>query len=153
MRTFISFIATLLPSAMAHAQTTPAARFADPVNATSVASPAASVAQSLFGMLVVLAALFAVAWLVKRFKLMGQGGSGELRVIQGISLGSKERAVLIHVQGRRLLLGVAAGQVTLLAELQSVEPADAAPTHESAKPHAEMFKDILKRSLGFKERP
>jgi flagellar protein FliO/FliZ len=156
MRGFISFTASLLPSVMAHAQTT-STRFADPVNATATSSPAVSVAQSLFAMLVVLAVLFAAAWLVKRFKLTGQGGSGQLHVVQGISLGAKERAVLIHVQGRRLLLGVAAGQVTLLAELHGDAPSDASPTEQpaekSAKPHADMFKDILKRSLGLKERP
>lgn len=139
---------TSLATVVAHAQTA-ATHFADPASASSSVSPVAGIAQSLFGLLLVLGVLFAGVWCLRRFKMVGQTGTANLSVIQGISLGAKERAVLIQVQGRRLLLGVAPGQVTLLAEVSRDDAAT--PVVDTApKPVANNFKDILKRSLGLK---
>ena len=119
-------------------------KFADPAAAT-LPSPAAGVAQSLLGLLLVLGILFAATWALRRFKLVGGGAQG-LQVLQGVSLGSKERAVVVRVQGRRLLLGVASGQVSLLAELRDED--DVGTTSVSDTPQAPSFKSLLKRSLG-----
>jgi len=44
-------------------------------------------------------------------------GRGQVQVLGGVSLGAREKAVLLAVDGRRLLVGVAPGRVQTLAEL------------------------------------
>ncbi len=69
------------------------------------------------GLLLVLALLLGLAWLAKRFMGAPGVGKGRVQVIGGVSLGPRERAVIVEVEGQRLLLGVAQGNVRLLREL------------------------------------
>ncbi len=119
------------------------------------ASSAGGLAQVTFSLLLVLAAIFAAAWAVKRMRGVGQRNANALRVIADLALGPKERAVLIQVGEQQLLIGVAPGQVNTLHVLpenvvaeqasQSTVPSD--PSAAPAAP-ADAFKAILKRSLG-----
>jgi len=58
------------------------------------------------------------AWLLRRIVNFGGILQGELRVLGGISLGGRERAVLIQVGERQILLGVAPGVVRTLYVLE-----------------------------------
>ncbi len=59
--------------------------------------------------MLVLAAVFVVALLVKRLRLATGGAANGIEVLAQASLGAKERAVIIRVGSERLLLGVASG--------------------------------------------
>jgi flagellar protein FliO/FliZ len=130
-------------------------KFADPDKVTELpTSGIANMGQVTVALVIVLALIFAAAWGMRRFKVFHGSGQAALQVVQGINLGPKERAVLINVQGRKLLLGVAPGCVNLLLEL----PADANtdPSGEAAPITANVvtdnatpdFKTLLKRSMG-----
>lgn len=86
---------------------------------TALAAPAAepmaaaNLFQLLFGLIVVLIAIGATAFLLRRLGRLPQG-AGALRVIAGLSVGSRERAVLVQVGDKQLLLGVAPGRVQTL---------------------------------------
>lgn len=69
----------------------------------------------------VLAVMLGLAWLVKRFVSVPGMGRGQIQVIGGVSLGPRERAVMISVEGKRLLLGVAPGRVQMLHVLSEAE--------------------------------
>lgn len=83
--------------------------------------------RSLLGVMLALAFVLALAfgfiwflkWLQDRQAGRVPGAVGEaadeLRFLRALPLGPRERAVLVEVRGERLLLGVAAGGVTLLA--------------------------------------
>jgi flagellar protein FliO/FliZ len=58
-------------------------------------------------------AILLVLWLVKRFTGLGVQGR-HLKVVAALPLGTREKAVLIEVGGKQLLLGVAPGRVSLL---------------------------------------
>jgi flagellar protein FliO/FliZ len=74
----------------------------------------AGLLQALFGLLIVLAFIAALAWLFRRLPL-GQGvAGGAVRVVGGVALGTRERLVLVEVGETWLLLGVAPGQVNTL---------------------------------------
>jgi flagellar protein FliO/FliZ len=89
--------------------------FAAPAVATvSAPSSAASLAQVTVSLLLVLAAVFAAAWLVRRMRGLGKFGSQAITVIADVGLGPKERAVLVQVGSQQLLLGVAPGRVSTL---------------------------------------
>jgi len=69
---------------------------------------------TVLGLALVLALIFAAAWVLKRFGGLPAGGQGSVRVLGGISLGARERLVVVEVEGTRLILGVAPGRVQTL---------------------------------------
>ena len=80
------------------------------------------------GLIIVLVLIIALAWLVKRYMQIPGMGKGQVQIIGGVSLGPRERAVLISVDGTRLLLGVAPGRVQTLHVLA----ADQSPPEDDA---------------------
>nr|WP_245635026.1 flagellar biosynthetic protein FliO [Marinobacterium profundum] len=73
----------------------------------------AMLGQLLMGLVIVIMAILLVLWLVKRFTGLGAQGH-HLKIVAALSLGTREKAVLVEVGGRQLLLGVAPGRVSLL---------------------------------------
>ena len=74
---------------------------------------AGSMILSLF---MVLALIVVCAFVLKRFNLTQQGVS-QLKVITSLSLGAKERIMVVQVGDQQLLLGVTSQQVTLIERL------------------------------------
>ncbi len=70
--------------------------------------------QLVSGLLVVLVSIIVLAWIAKRFNRMQSLGGGNLRIIEGISMGARERVVVVEVDGSRLLLGVSPGRINML---------------------------------------
>jgi flagellar protein FliO/FliZ len=66
------------------------------------------------GLLLVLGVMLALAWLVRRYVQVPGIGKGQVQILGGVSLGAREKAVLLSVEGRRLLVGVAPGRVQTL---------------------------------------
>jgi flagellar protein FliO/FliZ len=64
-------------------------------------------------------ALLAMLWWLRRGKTLA--GSGPLKVVQAVAVGSRERVVVLDAQGRRLLIGVTPSKIELLAELRSTD--------------------------------
>jgi len=64
----------------------------------------------------VLAVIVVLASLLKRFNLKFQGASG-MKVLSSVSLGTKERLVIVDVGGQKLLLGVTQQRIECLKEL------------------------------------
>jgi flagellar protein FliO/FliZ len=113
----------------------------------------------MLALMLVLAAVFAAAWLLRRLRLVGGADGSQLSILGQVSLGARERAVLLRVGQERLLLGVAAGSVRLLHALTDpvepnlaplAAPQDRAPTGASAvtSAAAPTFRELLRRSLG-----
>lgn len=70
----------------------------------------------ILSLLMVLALIIICALVLKRFNLTQQGVS-QLKVVTSLSLGAKERVVVIQAGEQQLLLGVTAQQVTLIERL------------------------------------
>jgi len=101
-----------------------------------------------FALIVVLAAIFVVAWVVRRMRLAGNRVGSGLDILADVPLGQKERAVLLKVGNQQILLGVAPGRVSTLHVLP--EPLELArpPAGGSNDPPGPTFRNILMRSLG-----
>jgi flagellar protein FliO/FliZ len=85
--------------------------------------------QLTLGMLLVLALILAMAWLLKRSGRFQLAAGGSLRVLGGLSMGSRERVVLIQAGDTQLLLGVAPGRVQTLHVLdRPLQPKDSLPS-------------------------
>ena len=102
-----------------------------PKAALAQATPAPDIGggffQLLFGLGVVIILLFASLWLLKRLSAPRGEAAGMLRVVSGIAVGARERGVVVEIAGNWLVLGVAPGRVTALAEMPrgSAPPAPA----------------------------
>lgn len=113
---------------------------------------AGGLAQVTLSLLLVLAAVFAAAWVVRRLRGFGKFGGGAVQVVTEIAVGTKERVVLIQVGNQQLLIGVAPGRVSTLHVL--AEPVSTPPptgtmmSADGSVPPSHDFKAILKRSLG-----
>lgn len=83
--------------------------------------------QVLLGLVMVLAAIWATAWLLRRFVPGQSGAGGVLRVIGGVMVGPKERVVLVELGETWLVLGVASGQVSTLHSMPRPEGQVAGP--------------------------
>jgi flagellar protein FliO/FliZ len=67
----------------------------------------------LLSLVLILGGFVAVAWFVRRF-LPGMGTQGVVKVVGTTAVGTRERVVLVEVDGTWLLLGVGGGNVRLL---------------------------------------
>jgi flagellar protein FliO/FliZ len=73
-------------------------------------------------LLVVLAILAAGAWMLRRV-LAGRKASGAMNVETALPLGERRSLVIVAVEGRRLLLGLTPGQISMVTELRAATPA------------------------------
>lgn len=81
-------------------------------------SPSGGILKMVLGLVVVLAVMAIITWLLKRM-LPGVGAKQSVvRIVGGVSVGSRERIVVVEVAGRWLVVGVAAGQVNGIANLE-----------------------------------
>lgn len=116
-------------------------------NAAPAAVPAAGgLVHTALSLLLVLAAIFALAWLLRRVQNLRPRGSGSLRVQSGLQVGPRERVLWLQAGDTHLLLGVAPGRV------QTLHVFDKAPelpaVEMSSAPQAPNFGELLKKALG-----
>ena len=97
-------------------------------------------------LLLVLGAVFALAWALKRVRAFGSRVGGALEVLAQVPLGQKERAVLIKVGEQQVLLGVAPGRVNTLHVLPQPLDLSRAPA-VTPRDGGSPFRALL-RSLG-----
>ena len=77
------------------------------------------------GLGIVIVLIFVCAWLLRRLGQISNFGGSRLKLLGGISVGARERVVLVQVGNNQLVLGVAPGRVqTLLVVDQADLPAD-----------------------------
>lgn len=126
--------ACLLSAPMAWAQAAPAATVSPATSGVAAATPASvaqaaqtvtapapdyggSMVQMLLGLAVVLALMVGALWLIKQLTQRRGGPSSLLKVVAGTAVGPRERVVIVEVGTTWLVLGVAPGRVTPLAEV------------------------------------
>ncbi|MBP0596969.1 flagellar biosynthetic protein FliO [Herbaspirillum sp. LeCh32-8] len=107
-------------------------------------SSSGSVFTMLFGLIAVLALMAGVAWLFKRFGLTQNfSGNAAAKVIGGVSVGTRERVMVIEVGEQWIVVGVAPGRVNALATM----PRQELPSHQQAKPGTPAFASWLKHTM------
>lgn len=111
----------------------------------AVPSLTSGIGQMLLGLGVVVVMLFASLWLIKRLAAP-RGAAAGLQVLGGVSIGSRERVVLVEVADKVLVLGVSAASVTTLHTLEASELRRSAPAPAASHGGSE-FSRWLKVSL------
>jgi flagellar protein FliO/FliZ len=136
--TFFSFVCLPLALAEDTTETTKSLATASPVSTSTLV-------ETLFGLLFVLASIALVAWLLRRSTHFTSSANGQLKVLGGLSLGPRERAVLMQVGDKQILVGVTPHQVQTLHVLDD-------PIIETAKTDkSERFSSRLQQILQQRE--
>lgn len=99
--------------------------------------------QVFLALMAILLFILILAWLLRRIGQIPFAGSGAIRILAGVSLGQRERAVLVQVGETQLLLGVAPGRVQTLHVLD--QPVVAADSKVAGERFAEKLSAVLKR--------
>lgn len=68
----------------------------------------------LFSLLLIIALIFALAWLLRRFGQGGFANAQAMKVVASLPLGTRERLLVVEVGGQQLLLGVTPQQIRTL---------------------------------------
>ena len=93
-------------------------------------------------LILVVLVIFFLAWAMRRMGAGGFRSNSVLKIIGGVSMGSRERIVLVQVGEQQLLLGVAPGRVQTLHVLEESVDTDVTPENIST-----VFSDKLKSLL------
>ena len=102
--------------------------------------------QLLLGLGAVIALLFASLWLLKRLAAPRGEAAGMMRVVSGIAVGARERVVVVEIAGNWLVLGVAPGRVTALAEMPRAQVAPP-PAGAASPPEPRDFAGRVRQML------
>jgi flagellar protein FliO/FliZ len=118
---------------------------------TGMAQPASplsvgSLTQLTLSLIAIVGLILLISWALKRLKLAGPKGSGQIAVIDELSVGPRDRIVLIRVGESQVLVGVgAAGLVPLTPLAVPIAIRTGGPT---LPPFAERLRELMKRPGG-----
>lgn len=101
--------------------------------AAHAAGPAepSTLTSTLLGMIAVLALMAGAFWLMKRVGMVRQGAASVAKVVGLVSVGNRERVIVVETGDQWVIVGVAPGRVSPLAQLprqaRTDTPSDSAP--------------------------
>lgn len=87
-------------------------------NEAVAVSPTGNILKMVLGLAVVLAVMALLSWGVKRMMPNGMSQNSAVKIVGGVNVGSRERVVVLEVANRWLVVGVAQGQVSSIANLE-----------------------------------
>ncbi len=113
-------------------------------------APSVSYLQTMLGLGFVLALLLVLAWLAKRFGPRPQHGNAQIKLVGALSLGGRERIMVVEVGDQWIVVGAAPGRVNALSTMpkQALPPGTPAGTPVSAS-----FADWLKHTMDKRSNP
>ena len=74
----------------------------------------------VMGLVVVIALILGLAWVLKKYARLPNKNQVDMKVLGGLSLGTREKAILIEVDNKRLLVGVTPGHIQTLHVLDDL---------------------------------
>jgi flagellar protein FliO/FliZ len=116
--------------------------------AAVAAKPSVVTGESVFGvvfsLLLVVAVIFMLAWVMRRMGGATPRSNALMKIVGGLSMGTRERIVLIQVGEEQLLVGIAPGRIQTLHVLE--KPLQAADVSDiSAASFADRLKSIINK--------
>jgi flagellar protein FliO/FliZ len=119
--------------------------------ATATSSAAAgSLLQTIFALTVVLGLLAGLAWFMKRFGPKSHVGTVPVRLVGALSLGGRERIMVVEVGNQWIVVGASPGRVNALATMPAQAGAAGVQGDATLAEHqspAASFGDWLKQTI------
>ena len=103
-----------------------------------------SILSVFLSLLVVIAIIFAIAFVMRRFNV-AQAGHGKMRVVASMMAGSKEKIMVIQVGDEQHLLGITTHNINHLAKLDK-------PISTSQDSSASSMSNIADNKLNFQQK-
>ena len=90
-----------------------------PVMAADQAIPSSSggIFQILFVLILVLGLMVGAAWILKRFNSSGISSPGGIKIIGGVTVGNRERIMVVEVADQWIIVGVTSTNITSLSTM------------------------------------
>lgn len=124
----------------------PTLLFADTVEKqNTLPTMSGMLAQMVFVLLLVVGLLLGLAWMLRRAGLVQGAANGQMKVLGALSVGARERVVLVQVGQEQLVLGVTAAEISLLHLL--AEPIDVSATADGQSLITASFSQRLQQAL------
>jgi len=111
----------------------------------SVVQPSDHFLQIVISLVLVLLIIFLSAWMLRRYGRFPGVADGNLKVLGALSVGQRERVLLLQVGKEQILVGVTSSRISTLHQL--TEQVDVA----SAQPVAGSFASRLQEALSNKQ--
>jgi flagellar biosynthetic protein FliO len=141
-------------AALAGARPAPATAI-DPAQAPSATG---SLLTTVFSLILVLGLLVGLAWLLKRFGPKTITGGAHVKLVGALSVGARERILVVEVGGQWIVVGASPGRMNSLATLPRPDDADGydaaagtatgAPGALPGANFAEWFKQTIEKRNG-----
>src|SRR5471032_772242 len=125
----------------------PAMPAGPPMAMATPTSLAGSLLQTIFALIFVLALLMGLAWFMKRYGAKAMGSNARMRVVSSLSLGGRERVVLLEVGDQWIVVGASPGRVNALATLPRQESDLPQLAAAQNGPAAASFSEWLKQTI------
>ncbi len=108
MRHYCWFLATLATPLLAA-----------PVSGAGATAGNANIIQWLVSCFLVIGLILLLAWLLKKSRLMPNQAQSQLRVLSVLSLGTREKLLVVKVGTEQLVLGMTPANISLLCKLDT----------------------------------
>jgi len=92
-----------------------------------------SMFQMLFGLIVVLGVMVGMVWLLKRTGVAGKPAGSVMRVVGGVSVGNRERILVVEVADEWIVVGVTPTNINALSTMPR-QDAPASPQYGGSVP-------------------
>ncbi|MEN9595657.1 MAG: hypothetical protein RL236_91 [Pseudomonadota bacterium] len=96
------------------------------------------------GLLVVLAIFAICVWAIKQLQSATQIGTNRLQIVGGLSLGMREKLVLVQVGGKQLILGVTPNRIEMLHVLEGEDCLNKVVFEPTENSFAYKLKQVMK---------
>ncbi|MFQ3207787.1 MAG: flagellar protein FliO/FliZ [Glaciecola sp.] len=104
-----------------------------------------SILSIFLSLLLVVAIIFALAFIARRFNVT-QAGNGQLKVVASMAAGAKEKIMVVDVGGEQFLIGITAHNINQLGKLEN--PLQTTSTDKSPGQTTSLaFKDKLVKAM------
>lgn len=141
MRTlFTAFFLFAVTGSVAYAQVQSTAKPA----AAAPVSTTGYLLQGIFGLLVVLGLIWGAWWLIRRTGFNRTLSGVKMKVVGGLSIGARERVMVVEIGDHWLILGVTPSQINTLATMPKQELPEGAADANSP-PFAAWLKKTIER--------
>ena len=116
----------------------------DSVRATTKTIAYSDVLNWSVSLLLVLAVFFLCVWVIRKSGRLSATGRNNLSVLSGLSLGMREKVVLIKVGNKQLLLGVTPSRIDKLLELEGEDKLFQEQKHNDGSEFAQKLLQAMK---------
>jgi len=112
-----------------------------PAIGSSVTQPSEYFGQIVLSLVLVLLIIFLAAWLLRRYGRFPGVADGNLKVLGALSVGQRERILLLQVGKDQVLVGVTSSKITRLHQLE--EPVEVTHNETQKSQFAQKLQEAL----------